>query len=300
VVQRSTAGAGAAGAAVVAWGLGNNIAKYARLPGPSLAFSRLWLGGAWFTLLLYGRGGRLTRRALRVAAPGGLAFGLDVLLFFTSLKHTSVADASIISCLQPALVLLAAGPLFGELVTLEDIALTAAATGGVVAAVLTSSAAAGGTFFGNALAAGSVLAWAWYFIASKQARQSLGTLEYQAALTVVAAVFVAPVILIQGGLLGPRDASTLGWVGLLVLIPGGGHLLMNWAHAHVPIIVTSILTLAMPVVATIGALIIFGEPVTWPQALSMAAVLASLGLVLVRHNRGTVGHPVRRPRPATA
>ncbi len=284
----------------MAWGLGNNLVKYARLPGPSLALSRLWLGGLWFTGLLYLRGGRISLRALRVAAPGGIAFGLDVLLFFTSLKHTSVADASIISSLQPALVLLVAGPLFGELVSVEDVVLTATATAGVVAAVLTASAAAGGTFFGNALAAASVLAWTWYFIASKQARHSLGTLEYQASLTLVAAVVVAPLVVIQGAPLAPSDISTLGWVGLLVLVPGGGHLLMNWAHAHVPIVVTSVLTLGMPVVATAGAMVIFGEPITWAQALSMAVVLGSLGVVLVRHSRGTVGRPLRPPRPAAA
>jgi drug/metabolite transporter (DMT)-like permease len=290
-------GAAAASVAVVAWGLGNNLAKYIRLPGNSLALNRLWLGSVWFALLLVLRGGRLSWKSLRLAVPGGIAFALDVAFFFSSLKHTSIADASIISALQPALVLLVAGRLFGERVTRRDVALIAVATGGVVGVVLGSSAAAGGTFYGNVLATGALLAWTWYFVASKQARKVMGALDYQASLTVVAAAFLTPVVLASGQRLAPPDWSTVGWIVLLVLVPGGGHLLMNWAHESTPIILTSTLTLGLPVVATVVAVPIFGEPVTWLQALSMAVVLGSLGVLVMAQSRRTIEQLAPMPRP---
>lgn len=290
-------GAAAASVAVVAWGLGNNLAKYIRLPGNSLALNRLWIGSVWFALLLLLRGGRLSWKSLRLAAPGGVAFALDVAFFFTSLKHTSIADASIISALQPALVLLVAGRLFDERVTRRDVALIAVATVGVAGVVLGSSAAAGGTLYGNVLATGALLAWTWYFVASKQARKVLGALDYQASLTVVAAVFLTPVVLLSGQRLAPPDWSTAGWIVLLVLVPGGGHLLMNWAHESTPIILTSTLTLGLPVVATGLAVPIFGEPVTWLQGVSMAVVLGSLGVLVTNQSRRTVEELAPIPRP---
>jgi drug/metabolite transporter (DMT)-like permease len=295
-MERSTAGALAATAAVVAWGLGNNLAKYIRLSGTSLAFNRLWIGFLWFTLLFMWRGGRLSWHSLRLAAPGGVAFALDVGLFFTSLRHTSIAIASIISALQPALVLLVAGPLFGERVGRREWGLTGLATAGVVGVVVGSSAAAGGSFFGDALATGALLAWTWYFIASKQARQVLSTLDYQASLTLVAAITLTVPALLSGHRLAPPDWSTLGWISVLVLVPGGGHLVMNWAHEHTPIVITSTLTLALPVVATALAYPIFGEPVTWLQLFSMAVVIGALGALLVaQSHRG--GHVAGLPRP---
>ena len=291
-------GAVAAVVAVVAWGLGNNLAKYIRLPGNSLALNRLWIGSVWFALLLLLRGGRLSWRSLRLALPGGIAFALDVGFFFSSLKHTSIADASIISALQPALVLLVAGRLFGERVGRRDLALILVATGGVVGVVLGSSAAAGGTLYGNALATGALLAWTWYFVASQQARRVLGALDYQASLTVVAAVVMTPVVLASGQRIAPPDVSTFGWIVVLVIIPGGGHLLMNWAHESTPIILTSTLTLGLPVVATSLAIPIFGEPVTWLQGLCMAVVVGSLGVLVTGQSRPTVEDLAPIPRPA--
>ena len=53
------------------------------------------------------------------------------------------------------------------------------ATAGVAVAVLGSPSAAGRTLYGDMLAAASLIAWAWYFVASKQTRRHLGALEYQ-------------------------------------------------------------------------------------------------------------------------
>lgn len=276
----SRAGTAAAVAAVVCWGLGNVLVKYIRLTGIALAFNRLWLGTVVYSLLLYARNGRLTGRALRLAAPGGLAFALDVMLFFTAVKHTSVADASIITALQPALVFLVAGRLFGERVTGRILGWTALAVLGVAVAVLGSGQGAGRTISGDLIAAVSLGAWAWYFVASKRCRQHLGALEYQAALTIVAAVVVTPVALLTSRDVFVPDWATAGWVLVMVLVPGGGHLLMNWAHRYAPITMASLVTLGVPVVATVGAALLLAEQITLVQTFGMAVVLVSLAAVL--------------------
>ena len=279
-----TAGIGSAAAslAVVLWGLGNVLVKHIRLSGLAIACNRLWLGAIVFTLLLLARGGRITRRSLRAALPGGLAFSLDLVLFFIAIKHTSVADASIITALQPALVFVVAGRIFGEKVSRSTIAWTAVAVAGTAVAVVGSSNAAGRTLSGDLLAAASLGAWSWYFVASKQCRQQFGALEYQAALTIIAAIVVTPAAVIASRDLVIHDASTFGWIVVMVVVPGGGHLIMNWAHEFTSITLASTLTLAIPVIATVGAAILLGEAVTLVQTAGMAVVILALAMVLRR------------------
>ncbi|MHB8464991.1 MAG: DMT family transporter [Acidimicrobiales bacterium] len=269
-------------AAVVMWGAGNVVVKQIRMSGTAIAFNRLWFGVVIFSAMYLLRGGRLSWRALRLAAPGGIAFGLDVALFFTSIKHTSVADASVIGALQPALVFVVAGRLFGEKLTLTTVGWTFVALVGVIVSVVASASGAGRTPGGDLLAVAALVAWSCYFVLSKQARRQLGALEYQASLTIIAALVITPIALIGSHDLVVHDAGTFGWIVVMVVVPGGGHLLMNWAHNYAPITLTSMLTLGIPVVATIGALVALGEPVTAAQAAGIAVVIVAIAAVLRR------------------
>ena len=287
----------AAGAAVVMWGAGNVIVKQIAMSGIAIAFNRLWLGVLVFGALQFVRGGRPSRRALWLAVPAGVAFTLDVSLFFVAIKHTSVADASIITALQPALVFVVAGRLFGEKVSWATVGWTVVAIAGAVGSVLASSAASGRTPGGDLLAVLSMIAWSAYFVLSKQCRQQLDTLEFQTSLTVVAALALTPVALLTSHDLVPRDGATFGWIVVMVIVPGGGHLLMNWAHNYAPITVASMLTLGIPVFAAIGAAIALGEPITAGQCLGMGVVIVALGAVLRHHSAAA---PIALTTPDTA
>ncbi|HEV2369754.1 MAG TPA: DMT family transporter, partial [Acidimicrobiales bacterium] len=224
--RTSTAGLAAAGTAVTSWGLGNVMARFIALTGPSLAFDRQWFGVAYSLALCAALRRRLGWRTLRLALPGGLAFGVQGLFFFTAVKHTAVTDATIIVALQPALLLCVVGRLFGEKVRAADAAATVTALGGTALVVLGGRGRGGDHLSGDLLAVASLVLWAAYFVAAKQARRHLGTVEYQTALAMVAAVAVTPVALLYGGALW-TGWSTAGWVVLLALGPGGGHFLMN-------------------------------------------------------------------------
>src|ERR1043166_5985369 len=113
----------------------------ARRPGLGAACSRLWLGFAfmWTGARLSGR--RITRRVLKASALGGLFFGLDVTVYFSALKLTTVANASLIAALQPALVLLVAGRWLGEHAGAREIGWTVASLAGVATVVIGSAGA---------------------------------------------------------------------------------------------------------------------------------------------------------------
>ena len=74
----------------------------------------------------------------------------------------------LVGALQPALMLLVAGPMFGEPVTASIIGWSLAAIAGVVIVVSGSSGAPVWSVTGDLLAVGALVAWTIYFIASKR------------------------------------------------------------------------------------------------------------------------------------
>jgi drug/metabolite transporter (DMT)-like permease len=272
----------AAVAAVMSWGIGPVVVKGTDLQGLAVSFYRLDLGALATVIILYACGRRLTWRLLLGAVPGGVAFGLDIVLFFTAVKLTTVADATIISALQPVLVLLVVGRVFGERVRRPEVMLTVVAIGGVGVVVFGSADVAGRSLSGDLLATLALGAWAWYFVAVKQARRRFAALEYQAALAIVAAVVVTPVVMVSGQSLRVPDGHTWALLALTITLGGSGHFLMNWAHAYSPLILTSLLTLASPVISVAAAAAFLGEPVLAAQVIGMAIVLGSLGIVVAR------------------
>jgi drug/metabolite transporter (DMT)-like permease len=291
----SPLGIAAAGTAVASWGLGNVMAKFIALTGPSLSFDRFWFGATYTVAVATACRRRVFWRGLRLAAPAGLAFGLNTVLFFSAVKLTSVTNATIIAALQPALVLCVVGRLFGERVRPDVIAATALALGGAVAVVAGGRAGGGDNLAGDALAGLALILWAAYFVGAKQARREMGTLEFQAAVTVVAAVTITPVALAYGAPLW-SGWGTAGWVVLLAIGPGGGHYLMNWAHEHTSLTLASLTTLAIPVVAMAGAAVILGERITAVQLAGTAVVLGSLAAVVLRGGQ----QPTRAASPSAA
>jgi drug/metabolite transporter (DMT)-like permease len=272
----------AAVVAVVSWGVGPVVVKGTDLDGLAVAFYRLTFGALGMMAVLYGTGRRLTWQLLRAAVPGGIAFGADIVLFFVAVKQTTVADAVIISALQPALVLLVVGRLFGERVGRMEMALTGVAIGGVGLVVFASGDVAGRSLSGDLLATLALGAWAWYFVAVKQARRTFAAVEYQTALAIVAAVVVGPVAFASSSTLHVPDAGTWGLLAVTIVIGASGHFLMNWAHAYAPLVLTSLLTLTSPVISVLAAAAFLGEPVLVAQVVGMVVVLAALGIVMAR------------------
>ncbi len=284
--RRPMAGAIAAVVGVVMWGSFSVLARKAEgLDGLGLAFHRMWMGALAAVVVLRLRGTRLTWTVLVASAPGGLLFALDVALFFTALKTTTIANANIISSLQPVLVALVVGKLFGERLDRTFFLWTALALVGVVA-VLTGSAASNDdthSLHGDLLALAATCSWAAFFVASKHARRTLTSLEYLAGLLAVAFVAITPVALVARTPLAVPDGGTWLVIALIALVSGGlGHWLMNWAHGHIPLATASLLTLVIPVAAVATSALVLDETITLQQVVGIAVVVAALAMVIVR------------------
>lgn len=265
-------------ASVVTWGFGTVLVKLTSLDGVAFSVYRIWLGLAALLAMHAVTRRPITMASLRVAAPAGAILGANMLLAFSSIKLTSVANATLIGALQPALVLLVAGPLFAERVGRREAGWAALSILGVAIVIVGSAGAPSWSPTGDLLAAGGLVLFTTYFLISKRARGTLDTLDYVTGIHLGAALVVTPVALVARPDLGttPGDWAALSFI---VLISGvGGHLLMNWAHPYIDVSVSSQIMVAAPVVAAASAWMILGEPLRPLQfaggALALAAIIA--------------------------
>ena len=60
---------------------------------------------------------------------------------------------------------------------------------------------------------------------------------------------------------------------------------MNWSHPRLKLSLTSILTLLVPILSTIGAALLLDEPVGALQVVGIIVVLAALTLAIRRNAR---------------
>ncbi len=270
--------------AVATWGCSNVIIKVISTTGLVASFYRLWFAIPLLWLLpvfFPSVRRRLTRRWLTASLAGGGLFALHQILFFNSLKLTSVANVSIIGALQPALVLLVAGRMFQERATGRAVFWSAVAVLGTVLVVIGSAGSPGWSPFGDVLAVLNLFAFTTFFLASKQFRSHVGALEYIIGMTTVSGVVILAVALATGQeLLSPQGWDWPLLLFLAVFSGTLGHFLTNWAHPHLPAFFVSIMLLAVPVVATLGATVFLHEPLNRIQITGATVVLVAIGIII--------------------
>jgi drug/metabolite transporter (DMT)-like permease len=184
------------------------------------------------------------------------------------------------------LVLAIASRLFGERPHLSDGLWAIVAIAGAGMVVLGADTAGDASAGGDLLAVAALFAWTWYFVASKRAREELGSFEYLAGLSVVALIVTTPFVLVRGEHLAVPELKGWAVIVAIALVNGAlGHFLMNWAHAHVPLMIISLMTLAIPVIAAAAAALLIDEPLTTQQVLGMGIVVSALSVVVLRSSR---------------
>lgn len=246
----------------------------------------MWLGAGLMAVVLRAAGRPPTLAVTRTAIPGAIAYGISVWLLFGAFQTTSLASAAIIVALQPGFILGLVYRLFGEPVQHADLALTAAATIGVVVVVLGGRASGVSDLRGDALAFGAMLAGAAYLTLVKRARlRGVPAGEYQFGLLFVAATITVPVFVVFDGTLNAPIGGD--WFRLAGLVGGAtsGHLGLNWAHRHIPLKTTSLLTLGVPVISTALGWAVLGERLSGVQIFGATLALAALVAVIIRDVR---------------
>jgi drug/metabolite transporter (DMT)-like permease len=298
VESRQTVGVVAASGAMVGWAASGVIAKGIDLGALAVVFWRMWIYAIVIVGFMYATGRPLSKRAMRIALPGGIALSADIMLFFSSVKLTTVANATVIGAMQPVLMLALAHRLFGEQPLKRDWGLAIVGISGVVIVMFGSAGVPEWSAFGDFLAFLTLFAWTAYFIFSKLTRSQIDAFEYTAATALTAAIVTSPFALVSGQLAEMPDSASWLWLVILALGPGfASHLLMNWSLGYIPAWLGSTLSLAIPVTSTVLAWMFLDETVVAIQFLGMTIVMVALGAIVVGQARPRLAAspPVSRP-----
>jgi drug/metabolite transporter (DMT)-like permease len=266
---------------MVAWGISGVVAKSADMGGMALAAYRTTVAAIVLLTILLLRRGRLTWAMVRLGAPGGVFMGLDLVFFFTAVKLTTVANATVIGALQPALVILISRPILHEAVAKGAARWAGVGLLGTAIVVFGASGLPEWSLAGDAIAGLTLFVWTGYFIVSRRVRGKMGAIEYSTVTAGVAALVAWPCAAVFGqDLSWPTWSSWLIIVSLAIGAGIGGHFLMSMSIPYLPLWASSTMTLAIPVVSTVAAAVFLGERVTPAQVGGMLLVLVSLAFAI--------------------
>ena len=268
--------------AVACWGAGNIMVREAGLDSIPLALWRLLMGALVYAAILLARRRWITWPQFRVCIAPSLAAGGWIIIFYEALKSTTITNATMIGALMPIILFAVAARRFNEPVSGSLVGLAVAAMAGTALVLYGSSSVPTWSARGDALAAMALALFSIYFVLAKEARQKVGALEFQAVNWLVGLVVVVPAAAGGDHLFLPAAHRSSPGSAALLAVPGTGHLLMNWAHRHVQLTIASMAKLVAPPVSMVGAAIFLDEPITIPQAIGGAIVLAVLAAVIRR------------------
>jgi drug/metabolite transporter (DMT)-like permease len=283
--------------AVFAWGFGPLLVRGIDASAPTIVFWRLWLATPVMVAAAYLSGGRLSLPLLKIVFVPGVLFGTSMIVGFAAFQTTSIANATLIGALQPALMLFIGPLLFGDRSGSRQILLAVIALAGIGTVVLGAKQASGASLHGDVLALINLGLWTAYFVRVKQVRnQGVHAGALIAGVFCIAAVTVSPWVLLTSHDLGAIHGTDWLLILAMILVSGlVGHGLMTWAQRHLDITFASLLMLGSPVISAAGAWIVFGQRLDKVQIAGALVVLAALGAIVldVRSNAPVADIPVQ-------
>ena len=270
---------------VVLFGLGPVLTKLVTAPPLVGALMRFCVSVPILLVLFTVRGGRLDRRLLRVTALPGIAFGTNLIFVFAAVQETTVSVLSTVVANQPAVLLVLAGPLFGERPTTRHVMWTLGGVAGAAVVILGAGAEVRASVLGIVLALLALATFTAYWVLTRSARRDsdVDPIGWMTGVNIWAvASAIPPVVMFTNG----DDWSLFGgldwlWIVMIALFTGAlGHVMMSWVHAYVEAARSSLYMLGMHVVAVGLSWPIHGEPVTAIQMLGGAMVLTCVAMVI--------------------
>lgn len=285
--------------AVFAWGIGPFFMRSISVSAVSIVWYRLLVGVPLMGAIAWWNGTPPTWKLFKASFLPAFFFGTSMALGFASIKATSIANATLITTIQPVLVMLVAPRLFGERLGAKKIFLAALSLGGVLLVVMTAASSSGASIRGDLYAVANVCLWTAYFLMAKQVRlDGVNTWAFLSSIFAWSLVILTPWVLAVSD--DVWDMQSMDWlyIVLMALIPGVvGHGLMTWASHALEVTTASLIGLLSPVVSTVGAWLLFDQGLRPLQVVGAAVVLGALAL-FIREERGTpAGHlpPVEDP-----
>ncbi len=280
-------GLGAVVLAVLLFAVSLSVVKWPGIPGSVIGWWRLILSAIlWWALLLWRRhrsGTPLPSIAtVKLVAPAGLLFGLNITLLFLGLTKTSIAHADFIANMAPLYVVPAGFLIFHERPNWGALRWGLLSVIGLAIVLFEGPPRGVATVRGDILIAGSALVLANYLLVSKWIRRSgVAPWEFMTITMTIALVTATPVTVITAGdQIWPLSWKAWTAVAILSVMTGMvAHGLLYYAQHNVPVSTISIIQTSQPAQSVFWAWLLLGESITVAQIPGM--ILVTVGLALV-------------------
>lgn len=273
-------------AAVVILSAMSTLVRKADTPGPTIAFWRS-VGAAivWSAILRVREHRWVSGAELRRTLVPGIAFGLNLTLFFTAVTRTTVANAEFIGTLTPIVLVPAGAIIFKEHVDRRALMFGLISVVGLAMVLFLAAPNGQASWFGNALAFTAMGTWSTYLITSRTLRATSSVAAIMAAAAPIAALTIAPIVLWRGQV---NDVTWRGAAYIVVLVLASGvlaHGLIMFAQRTVPVGTISLIQIAQPAMAAGWSVLLLNTEIRGVQIIGMALVLVGLLLMILRRQR---------------
>ncbi|MGA2184322.1 MAG: DMT family transporter [Bryobacteraceae bacterium] len=270
------------GAMVTFFSLNYIVARFAlrEFPPMQLTAVRTAVAAAILVALWLGRRRpKLSRNDLfSLALLGIFGITLNQLLFAFGLQRTSVAHASLLSALAPIMVLLIASLIGQERITIGKLTGMLIAVAGVAILQMDPGKRTIATLTGDVIILLSALAIALYSVLGKHVTARHDIVTVNAVSYLAGLIALLPLLLPPPGF-SYAAVSAAGWLSVLYMavFPSVlGYLIYCYALTHMPASRVSAFSYLQPLLATILAVPMLGEPVTGSLAGGGALVLVGV------------------------
>jgi drug/metabolite transporter (DMT)-like permease len=263
--------------------------KMAEAPSGIIAFYRLLFTLAFLVPALLARKKEreqlvhLNGRQLRLAVISGALLAVHWVMWFESLRYTSVASSTVLVSLQPLFSIL-----FGALFLKERVSKWGMV--GVFLAIFGSAIigwgdfqVSGAAFWGDVLSFASAGVISLHFLFGQLLRRKLDVLPYTVVCYTASTVCLAIYALAAGQSFSGYSCQTWGcFLGLALFATVGGQCVFNLLLKYLTASAVTMGILGEPVGTIILAFFIFGESITLQQAAGMLLILGGLWLFFSR------------------
>lgn len=270
--------------------------KMSSAPSSILSMYRLWIIVILMLPIVWKKREEFRRIQARdwcFLIGSGFFLALHFLLWFASLKFTTVASSTIILALQPIVSLVGGFFLFKERTTSSAIATMGIAILGVMCIGWGDLGLSEQAVIGDILSFLSVIAVVGYLFIGQTTVKKVSHWIYSFTVFAFAGLFIAIYnVIMSVPFIG---YSTWDWwiFILLAIVPTASHMINNWLLNYVNATTISMSILGEPVGASILAFFLLGEKLNVMQVIGSVLVLCGVSIFLLQQQKRTQKEPVQ-------
>ena len=220
---------------------------------------------------------RLNGRQITLAVVSGALLAVHWVMWFESLRYTSVASSTVLVSLQPLFSILWGWLLLHETVSRQGMAGVFLAIAGSVIIGWGDFRVSGTAFLGDVLSFTSAGVISLHFLFGQLLRKELDVLPYTTVCYSASTLCLAVYAIVAGQPFTGYSLQTWGcFLGLALFATVGGQCVFNLLLKYLPATAVTMGILGEPAGTIILAFLIFGERIVLQQGLGMLCILCGL------------------------